>query len=112
MSRFRTSLFTRCAAVSLILGAGHSLLAFTVAAQAAGEVRGAGDAGPLKRGGKPGYDYQDQYIGIPGKRLADNMEPVVAHLDQAAEAQRKLAALEKRTGKKPNIIVFILDDVG
>jgi arylsulfatase A-like enzyme len=112
MRRFRTNGLAQCAAVALILGSGQFGFAPAAASQATGEVRGSGDAGPIKRGDQPGYDYQDQYIGVPGKRLADNMEPVVDHPDQTSEAQRKLAALEKRTGKKPNIIVFILDDVG
>ncbi|MBO9695271.1 MAG: sulfatase-like hydrolase/transferase [Sphingopyxis sp.] len=112
MSHFRAKALARCAALSLILGSGHFVLAHPAAAQTAGEVRGAGTAGPIKRGSQPGYDFQDQYIGVPGKSLAPNMEPVVDHPDQGSEAQRKLAELEKRTGKKPNIIVFILDDVG
>jgi arylsulfatase A-like enzyme len=43
---------------------------------------------------------------------ADNMYPVIQHPDQDAEAQQKLAALEKKFGKKPNILVFLMDDVG
>ncbi|MBU0609281.1 MAG: sulfatase-like hydrolase/transferase [Armatimonadetes bacterium] len=45
-------------------------------------------------------------------RIAENMEPVIPHSDQQAEAQRKLAALEKKAGKKPNILIFVMDDVG
>lgn len=112
MPRFRPGVLAQCAALSLIIGSGHFVLAPPAAAQAAGEVSGPGNAGPIKRGSQPGYDFQDQYIGVPGKRVADNMEPVADHPDQNAEAQRKLAELERRTGKKPNIIVFILDDVG
>lgn len=112
MPRFRPRVVAQCAALSLIIGSGHFVLAPPAAAQAAGETSGPGNAGPIKRGSQPGYDFQDQYIGVPGKRLADNMEPVADHPDQSAEAQRKLAELERRTGKKPNIIVFILDDVG
>lgn len=112
MVRFRASTLARCAAISLIVGTGSFALAPTAGAQGAGEVRGPGHAGPIKRGSEPGYDFQDQYIGVPGRTIAANMEPVVEHPDQAAGAQRKLAALEKRTGKKPNIIVFVLDDVG
>jgi arylsulfatase A-like enzyme len=77
-----------------------------------GVVHGPGVAGPIKRGDKPGYDFQDQYIGVPAKTVADNMEPVIDHPDQSAEAARKLDALAKRTGKKPNIVVFLMDDVG
>lgn len=81
-------------------------------AQEAGVVHGPGNDGPIKRGNAPGYDFQDQYIGVPGKLVADNMEPVIDHPEQRTEAAKKLAALEKRTGKKPNVIVFLLDDVG
>jgi arylsulfatase A-like enzyme len=40
------------------------------------------------------------------------MYPVVQHSDQDKAAQAKLAALAAKTGKKPNIIVFLMDDVG
>ncbi|MEZ4768046.1 MAG: arylsulfatase [Caldilineales bacterium] len=45
-------------------------------------------------------------------QIAANMEPVIPHDDQAAAARRKLAALEKKTGKKPNILIFLMDNVG
>ncbi len=45
-------------------------------------------------------------------QIAANMEPVLVHKDQAAEVKKKLAALEKKTGKKPNILVFLMDNVG
>ena len=112
MGRIRTLALTRCAAIAMIVGMGGIVLAPKVAAQEAGVVHGPGDDGPIKRGSAPGYDFQDQYIGVPGKLLADNMEPVIVHPEQDAEAAKKLAALEKRTGKKPNIIVVLLDDVG
>jgi len=44
--------------------------------------------------------------------IAPNMEPVIPHDNQAAAAQKKLADLEKKTGKKPNILVFLMDNVG
>ena len=40
------------------------------------------------------------------------MEPVVSHPQQAQAARDKLAALQQRTGKRPNILVFLMDDVG
>jgi arylsulfatase A-like enzyme len=43
---------------------------------------------------------------------APNMEPVIAHNDQATEAKNKLAALEKKTGKRPNVLVFLMDNFG
>lgn len=44
--------------------------------------------------------------------IAENMEPIIAHDDQLAQAREKLAALEKRTGKKPNILIFLVDNMG
>lgn len=69
-------------------------------------------SGPVKRTGQRGYDHPNQYITVQPTSLADNLEPVIAHPDQDAEMRSKLAALEKKTGKKPNVLVFLLDDVG
>jgi hypothetical protein len=45
--------------------------------------------------------------------LADNFEPVLQHPDEAAAANAKLAArLAKAGGKRPNILVFMMGDVG
>ena len=44
--------------------------------------------------------------------IAPNMEKVILHDNQAAAAQKKLADLEKKTGKKPNILIFLMDNVG
>jgi arylsulfatase len=59
-----------------------------------------------------GYDHPDQYLHLKDVKPADNMYPVMQHADQDKEAQDKLAALAKRTGKKPNVLIFLLDDVG
>ncbi len=45
-------------------------------------------------------------------QIAPNMEPVIPHDDQAAAAKKRLADLEKKTGKKPNILIFLMDNVG
>ena len=45
-------------------------------------------------------------------QIAENMEPVIPHDDQLAAAKKKLAALEKKIGKKPNILIFLMDNVG
>lgn len=109
----RAKALSRAAAFALAIGAGMVALPPVIhAAPERGVVPGPGNDGPIKRGDAPGYDYQDQYIGVPGKLVADNMEPVIEHPDQQAAADAKIAALEKKTGKKPNIIVFLLDDVG
>lgn len=59
-----------------------------------------------------GYDHPNQFLHMQPKQIADNMEPVIPHPDQEKEAQRKLADLAKRFGKKPNILIFLMDDVG
>jgi arylsulfatase len=48
----------------------------------------------------------------PLVEVAKNREPVLVHVSQLADAQRKLEAFVKRTGRKPNVLVFIMDDVG
>ncbi len=59
-----------------------------------------------------GYDHPNQYLHMRPVKLADNMEPVMQHPEQDKLAQEKLAALEKRFGRKPNILIFLMDDVG
>lgn len=59
-----------------------------------------------------GYDHPGQYLHLKDVQPADNMYPVIPHPEQDAEARKKLAALEQKTGKKPNILVFLMDDVG
>lgn len=63
------------------------------------------------RKGFAGYDHPNQYLVKPATTIADNMMPVMQHPAQDKETQQKLAELEK-TGKKPNVVVFLLDDVG
>ncbi len=59
-----------------------------------------------------GYDHPDQFIHLKDVKPADNMYPVIAHPEQEQQARKKLADLERKTGKKPNILIFLLDDVG
>jgi arylsulfatase A-like enzyme len=59
-----------------------------------------------------GYDQPGQYFHVRPAKIAENMEPVVVHAEQNKEARQKLSALEKRFGKKPNILIFLMDDVG
>ena len=59
-----------------------------------------------------GFDHPGQYLHVAPVKIADNMEPVIVHAEQDKQARQKLAALEKRFGRKPNILVFIMDDVG
>jgi len=77
-------------------------------AGSAQNVRGASTGPTTARG----FSHPDQYLHLQDRKPADNMYPVVPHPDQDAAARAKLAALEKRFGKKPNIVVILLDDVG
>jgi len=58
-----------------------------------------------------GYDHPDQFIHLAPVKPADNMYPVIAHPEQEQQARGKLVELERKTGKKPNFIFFLLDDV-
>jgi arylsulfatase len=80
----------------------------TVPALAEDNIRG--DAtGPTTA---PGFSHLEQYIHVKDVKPADNMYPVVRHPEQETAARDKLAALEAKTGKKPNILIFLMDDVG
>ncbi|MFT3685312.1 MAG: sulfatase-like hydrolase/transferase [Phycisphaerales bacterium] len=67
---------------------------------------------PVKAEGKRGYDHPGQYLHVQSTKIAENMEPVMPHPEQDARVRQKLADLEKKTGKKPNILVFLTDDTG
>ena len=45
-------------------------------------------------------------------RTADNFEPAIPRPEQDKAVAAKLAALEKKTGKKPNIVWLLVDDMG
>jgi arylsulfatase len=45
-------------------------------------------------------------------RTSESMEPALVHQDQAASAQQRLDALMAKTGKRPNIVWFVVDDMG
>ena len=59
-----------------------------------------------------GYNDPSQAWHVQDIKPADNMYPVVPHPQQDKAARDKLAELEKRTGRKPNVLVFLMDDVG
>lgn len=59
-----------------------------------------------------GYSQPDQYLHLKTTKIADNLEPLIPHPEQDQAARDKLSALEKRFGKKPNIMIVVLDDVG
>ncbi|RLB73175.1 MAG: arylsulfatase [Deltaproteobacteria bacterium] len=43
---------------------------------------------------------------------AKNLEPYLSHPAQLAAAREKLAKLEAKTGKKPNVVILLVDDMG
>ena len=45
-------------------------------------------------------------------RIAEHREPAFVHGEQNAAAQQKLADYIKRRGRRPNILIFMMDDVG
>ena len=52
-------------------------------------------------------------IATPAVTYADNREPVFRHAAQDAEAQRRIADYASRHGgRKPNVLIVLMDDVG
>ncbi len=45
-------------------------------------------------------------------RTAENREPAIPRPEQDAAVREELAALQKRTGRKPNIVWLVVDDMG
>ncbi len=45
-------------------------------------------------------------------RDAENLEAYISHPKQLAVAKEKLAKLEAKTGKKPNLVIMLVDDMG
>ena len=45
-------------------------------------------------------------------RTTETMQPAIPRPEQDRAVARKLAALEQRTGKKPNVVWIIVDDMG
>jgi arylsulfatase len=74
----------------------------------AGNERGA-STGPTTA---KGHSQPDQYLNVQPQKIAENMEPVIAHPEQSKRVREKLAELERKYGKKPNILIFITDDLG
>ena len=90
------------------MGAAVALLLLAASPAWAENIRGAA-TGPTTA---PGFNHPEQYIHLQDVKPADNMYPVIQHPDHDKAAQEKLAALAQKTGKKPNILIFLLDDVG
>lgn len=49
---------------------------------------------------------------LKGIQVLPNLEPALQHPNWDKEASEKLKALEKKTGRKPNILYFFVDDMG
>ena len=45
-------------------------------------------------------------------RIADYLEPAIPHPTQEQAALEKLRQLEAKTGRKPNILILLVDDLG
>ncbi|MGO7719118.1 hypothetical protein ACC706_38650, partial [Rhizobium johnstonii] len=45
-------------------------------------------------------------------RTSETMEPALAFPDQDRTTDEKLAELQKRIGKRPKIVWFLIDDMG
>ena len=86
-----------------------AVLTLFVHGSAVGEnIRGAA-TGPTTA---KGYSHPEQSIHLKDVKPADNMYPVLQRPEQEKALQAKLAALEKKTGKKPNIFIFLMEDTG
>ncbi|MFT3924314.1 MAG: sulfatase-like hydrolase/transferase [Myxococcales bacterium] len=112
-----------CTAVALqvVLGcAGRPESTTTAVAQAAPPKQAASPTqasptpgpNPSRAQGFKGFDHPNQYITVKPVAPAPNMEPMIQHPEQEREVRDRLAALEKKIGKKPNLLFFMLDDVG
>jgi len=51
-------------------------------------------------------------ISSPTVRIAPHQEPAFVFPEQTEAARQKLAAYAARTGRRPNILVILFDDVG
>ena len=69
-------------------------------------------AEPMRRDGFDGYDHPNQFMHRQANWVADNMMPVITHPEQDAEAFRRLDELYERTGQRPNVLIFLVDDMG
>ncbi len=43
---------------------------------------------------------------------SEHMEPAIIHPAQSVVAQKKIEAYKQKTGRTPNILIFIVDDMG
>ncbi|MFN8593256.1 MAG: arylsulfatase [Thermomicrobiales bacterium] len=90
------------------LGALTRREAFPVAAQETGEATPvvAAQEGPSA----PWWQANSPFL--KGVMTAPNLEPAIPHPDWEDQANTKLSALATKAGRKPNIIIFLVDDMG
>jgi len=93
---------------SIIVACSLSALVFWAGPAPAQNLRGSATGSTMAKG----YNHPNQFMHIHPVKPADNMYPVVPHPEQDKAARAKLATLEKKTGKKPNVLIFLMDDVG
>nr|WP_258001875.1 sulfatase-like hydrolase/transferase [Mesotoga sp. Brook.08.YT.4.2.5.1] len=56
-------------------------------------------------------NYEDT-MALQTVKPAPNLEEVILHPEQREEALAKLAEFVSRTGRQPNILIYLMDDVG
>ncbi len=88
---------------SIVLGIAALSLSASIAAA---------DAQQSTAGAAPKISFDPPSVLSKARRTAANMEPALVHPDDIAAATAKLKALESRTGRKPNIVWFVVDDFG
>jgi len=91
-----------------IIGCLSVLAALGAVGAHAENLRGSAD-GPTSA---KGYTLPSQLMHVTPEPPAPNMYPVAPRPEQDAAARNKLAEFEKRAGHKPNVLVFLMDDVG
>ena len=57
-------------------------------------------------------ETSEDVLFVEARQSVKNHEPAIFHETQQQQAVTKLQALESRIGKKPNIVVILMDDVG
>lgn len=70
--------------------------------------------GSIFEGGKNPYmhRWEDTFALQTEGQWVQGRTPHLVHRSQMEEAKKKLEALKKKTGKKPNFLIILLDDVG
>jgi len=104
-AKFRVSRYVRGAAVALSLA---MVMPGMASGEEASNPRGS-TTGPTSA---KGFDYPGHSLHMKDVKPAPNMYPALQRPEQDKAAAKKLADLEAKTGRKPNILIFLLDDVG